>query len=186
MSFSTVPLKIPEVILIKPKINTDMRGEFTKIFDSSLTLNGIKYTFTEDSISVSKKNVLRGLHYQLSPYLEGKLITVIHGTIFDVAVDIRKNSPNFGKYVCIELSGNTKDMIWIPPGFAHGFVALSENTTIMYKMTMPYHSDKQKGIIWNDPDLAIPWPVKKPIISNRDKEFPRLTEAEINFSMANL
>ena len=185
MSFLIVPLKIPEVILIKPKITTDIRGEFTKIFNSSLTLNGIKYTFIEDSVSVSKKNVLRGLHYQLSPYLEGKLITVINGTIFDVAVDIRKNSPNFGKNVYTNLSGNTKDMTWIPPGFAHGFVALSDNTTILYKMTMPYHSDKQRGIIWNDPNLAIPWPVQKPIISDRDKEFPRLSEAEINFSITN-
>ena len=176
------PLAIPEVITIESQRKLDNRGEFIKIFNNEdFVVKGIKYEFVEDSISISKKNVLRGLHYQLHPNLEGKLIVVINGKIFDVAVDLRKNSLTFGKWISTILSGEMKQMIWIPEGFAHGFFSLSDNTEIMYKMTSHYDAKMQRGIIWNDVSLNIDWPSKDPIISERDSKFPTLKNAEINF-----
>jgi dTDP-4-dehydrorhamnose 3,5-epimerase len=124
------------------------------------------------------------MHYQLNPNPEGKLVIILKGKVFDVVVDIRKGSPNFGKWIGIVLSGKENDMLWVPPGFAHGFAALRQDTRVMYKMTTHYLPDKQRGIIWNDSTLGIKWPVKDPILSKRDSEFPTLDNAELNFDFS--
>lgn len=187
MQFIFKPTQLFGVLLVKPSCTPDVRGSFTKIFNADeFSLNGINHTFVEDSISVSKKDVLRGLHYQLAPYGEGKLVIVLKGKIFDTVVDIRKKSPTFGKSISMVMHGKKNDMLWVPPGFAHGFVALQQNTYVMYKMTAHYFADKQRGIIWNDPKLGIKWPVKNPILSKRDSEFPAIDKAEINFDFKDL
>lgn len=181
MNFEFIKLEIPEVVLIKPKVFEDARGFFMETFKASaFTKAGISYPFVQDNHSKSKKGVLRGLHYQLEPKAQGKLVRCIRGKIWDVAVDIRKGSPTFGKWVAVELSEENKYMLWIPPGFAHGFLAL-EDCEIIYKCTEEYAPELDRGIIWNDPDIAIPWPIDNPILSPKDAKLPRLKDAEINF-----
>jgi dTDP-4-dehydrorhamnose 3,5-epimerase len=141
---------------------------------------GINYTFVQDNHSKSKKGVLRGLHYQLNPKAQGKLVRCIKGKIWDVAVDIRKGSPWYGKWVGVELSEENKYMLWIPPGFAHGFVAL-EDSEIIYKCTEEYDPALDRGIIWNDPEVNITWTAVAPILSPKDSKLPMLKDAEINF-----
>ncbi|OAQ19863.1 dTDP-4-dehydrorhamnose 3,5-epimerase [Thermosulfurimonas dismutans] len=182
MPFTFTRLEIPDVILIEPKVFGDERGFFLETYKASeFRANGISYDFAQDNHSRSQKGVLRGLHYQLEPMEQGKLVRCIRGRIWDVAVDIRKGSPWFGKWVAAELSGENKLMLWIPPGFAHGFVALEDGTEILYKVTKEYAPELDRGIIWNDPDLAITWPVENPILSEKDSRLPNLKEAEINF-----
>lgn len=182
MPFTFKSTKFPEVVLVRPTIITDERGKFTKVFNTDeFSKNGIDQPFVEDSISISKRNVIRGLHYQLSPHLEGKLVVILKGKIFDVVVDLRRGSPNFGKHINMVLCGKTIDAVWVPPGFAHGYATLQKDTCVMYKMTTHYFADKQRGIIWNDPKLSIKWPVKDPILSKRDRKFPTLDNAELNF-----
>ncbi|RUM89888.1 MAG: dTDP-4-dehydrorhamnose 3,5-epimerase [Thermodesulfatator sp.] len=181
MKFEFKPLEIPEVILVRPKVFEDERGFFLEFYrDSAFRSAGIPFRFVQDNHSRSKKGVLRGLHYQLRPKAQGKLVKCLRGKIWDVAVDLRRGSPNFGKWVATELSEENKCMLWIPPGFAHGFVAL-EDCEVLYKCTEEFVPELDRGIIWNDPDLGIPWPVKKPILSSKDNRLPRLKEAEINF-----
>lgn len=181
MPFEFIRLEIPDVILIKPKVFEDERGFFLEFFKySDFKQAGINCNFVQDNHSKSKKGVLRGLHYQLEPKAQGKLVRCIKGKIWDVAVDIRKGSPTFGKWVAVELTEENKWMLWIPPGFAHGFVAL-EDCEIIYKCTEEYAPELDRGIIWNDPDIAISWPVENPILSQKDSKLPRLKDAEINF-----
>ncbi len=181
MNFEFVKLEIPEVILIKPKVFEDARGFFMEAYKASVFAQaGINYAFVQDNHSKSKKGVLRGLHYQLEPKAQGKLVRCIKGKIWDVAVDIRRGSPTFGRWVAVELSEENKYMLWIPPGFAHGFLAL-EDCEIIYKCTEEYAPELDRGIIWNDPDIAIPWPTDNPILSPKDAKLPRLKDAEINF-----
>lgn len=181
MSFEFVSLEIPAVILIKPKVFEDERGFFLESFKySEFVQAGIGFNFVQDNHSRSKKSVLRGLHYQLEPKAQGKLIRCIRGRIWDVAVDIRKDSPTFAKWVAVELSEENKFMLWIPPGFAHGFVAL-EDSEIIYKCTSEYDPTLDRGIIWNDSTIGIKWPPLEPILSDKDKKLPRLNEAENNF-----
>ncbi len=181
MNFEFVKLEIPEVILIKPKVFEDARGFFMEAYKASVFAQaGINYAFVQDNHSKSKKGVLRGLHYQLEPKEQGKLVRCIKGKIWDVAVDIRRGSPTFGKWVAVELSEENQYMLWIPPGFAHGFLAL-EDCEIIYKCTEEYAPELDRGIIWNDPDIAIPWPTDNPILSSKDAKLPRLKDAEINF-----
>ncbi len=181
MNFEFVRLEIPEVVLIKPKVFEDARGFFMEAYKASVFAQaGINYAFVQDNHSKSKKGVLRGLHYQLEPKAQGKLVRCIKGKIWDVAVDIRRGSPTFGKWVAVELSEENKYMLWIPPGFAHGFLAL-EDCEIIYKCTEEYAPELDRGIIWNDPDIAIPWPTDNPILSPKDAKLPRLKDAEINF-----
>ena len=187
MQFIFKPTKLPEVMQIKPTVVPDNRGSFTKIFNTEeFLINGINQTFVEDSVSVSKKNVLRGFHYQLAPHVEGKLVIVLKGKAFDVVVDIRRGAPNFGRWVSAILYGKNCDMLWVPPGFAHGFISMQNNTHVMYKMSAHYFSDKQRGIIWNDSKLGIKWPITTPILSKRDSEFPTLDKAELNFDLKSL
>jgi len=182
MPFEFIRLEIPDIVLVKPKVLEDERGFFMEIYKASdFVKAGINNVFYQVNHSKSKKGVLRGLHYQLEPRAQGKLIRCIKGKIWDVAVDIRKGSPWFGKWVAVELSEENKYMLWIPPGFAHGFVAL-EDCEIIYKCTEEYSPKLDRGIIWNDPDLNIPWPVKDPILSFKDAKLPRLRDAEINFN----
>lgn len=168
---------IPDVVLIEPTVFTDERGWFMESFNEQrlheeLTKLGLPVPrpFVQDNHSCSSKGVLRGLHYQIDPYAQGKLVRVTQGAAFDVAVDIRKGSPTFGKWVSANLTGENKKMLWIPEGFAHGFVALEDNTNFLYKTTNYYDKGSERAIVWNDPDLAIDWPTSTSIsISVKDK-----------------
>jgi dTDP-4-dehydrorhamnose 3,5-epimerase len=186
MPFEFVKTVIPEVILIKPKVFEDARGFFLESYkQSDFEKYGIKDTFVQDNHSKSTKGVLRGLHYQKEPAAQGKLVRCIKGKIFDVAVDIRKNSPTYGKWVGYELSEENKLMLFIPKGFAHGFLTLSEEAEIIYKVSgAEYSKEYEKGIIWNDKTINIKWPlenIKEIILSDKDKNLPTLEEADNNF-----
>ena len=162
--------KIKGLILIKTSKYFDSRGNFFEAFNQNIYSKvGIKNKFVQDNFSVSKKNVLRGLHYQKNKP-QGKLVSVLKGEILDIAVDIRKNSNTFGKYQSFILSDKNFKQIWIPKNFAHGFLSLTSNTIVNYKCTDFYDPKDQNTIIWNDKDLKIRWPVKNPIISKKDKD----------------
>ncbi len=180
MPFIVKALSIPDVILIEPKIFQDNRGCFFEIFrESDFNNANLPVRFPQYNFSLSKKNVIRGLHYQKHPKTQGKIITVLKGRIWDVAVDIRKNSPTYLKWLSLELDDENRFMLYIPPGFAHGFLALSEDVHIIYKCTNEYDSKLDAGICWNDPDIGIVWPVKNPILSYRDVRLPYIKEAEL-------
>ena len=186
MPFEFVKTDIPEIILIKPKVFGDKRGFFMETYKKSdFDKVGIDTDFVQDNHSKSVKGVLRGLHYQKEPFAQGKLVRCIKGRIFDVAVDIRKGSPTFGKWVGYELSEENKLMLWIPKGFAHGFLTLSDEAEVIYKVSGGEYSPKHDaGIIWNDPDIGIEWPIeniKGILLSDKDKNLPRLKDANINF-----
>lgn len=182
MPFKFTRLEIPDVILVEPVVFGDERGFFMETYKASdFKTNGIPFDFVQDNHSKSQKGVLRGLHYQLNPKAQGKLVRCVRGKIWDVAVDIRKGSPWFGKWVAVELSEVNKLMLWIPPGFAHGFVALKDNTEVIYKVTAEYAPELDRGILWCDPELGIDWPIKEPILSEKDAKLPRLKDAENNF-----
>ncbi len=183
MAFEFFGTGIDGVKVIIPKSFKDQRGVFFEAYKKSeFIANGIKLDFQQQNISVSAKNVLRGLHYQLKPSAQGKLVSVMSGRIFDVAVDIRKGSSTFGKYVHVELDAQEKKMIWIPEGFAHGFLSMEENTKVSYLTTSEYSPQYERGIIWNDPQIGVRWPVADVIVSQKDSGFPKLDEAEMNFT----
>ena len=183
MPFNFKKLDIPDVILIEAKSFSDDRGVFFEGFkESDFFSNGIKIKFVQDNISHSIKNVLRGLHYQKNPTAQAKLVIPIKGKIFDVAVDIRKGSPYFGKWVAEILSEDNHKFMFIPEGFAHGFCVLSEEADILYKVSKEYSSKDERGINWNDSSLEINWPISNPILAKRDLEFPPLNEIDNNFS----
>ncbi|MCW5314779.1 dTDP-4-dehydrorhamnose 3,5-epimerase [Nostoc sp. KVJ3] len=178
---SIVHIKIPEVIQIKPQVFADDRGFFFESYNHQKFAQetGIIANFVQDNHSCSKQNVLRGLHYQIQQP-QGKLIRCVAGTIFDVAVDIRKSSATFGKWVSYELSAENKYLMWIPPGFAHGFLVLSEVAEVLYKTTDYYAPQGDRTILWNDPDLGIDWPVSAtPILSAKDQAGKPLRTAEV-------
>ncbi|MEN9945817.1 MAG: dTDP-4-dehydrorhamnose 3,5-epimerase [Pseudomonadota bacterium] len=178
-----IPSSIPEVILIQPKLFGDSRGFFVESYKQSIFhAHGIRAEFVQDNHSKSSKGVLRGLHYQLNPQAQGKLVRCIRGAVFDVAVDIRIGSPTFGKSVAYELSAENHAMLWIPAGFAHGFVTLEDDTEFVYKTTAEYAPDLDRGIYYNDPQIAINWPVlPNLLLSDKDQHQPLLADAEINF-----
>lgn len=181
MAFEFFKFNIKGVYLIKPKVFEDQRGFFLEFYkNSEFSRVGININFVQDNHSRSKRGVLRGLHYQLNPKAQGKLIKCLRGRIYDVAVDIRVGSPTYGKWVSAELSEENKLMLWIPPGFAHGFLAL-EDCEIIYKCTAEYDPSLERGIIWNDPEIGVDWPLKEPLLSERDSCLPTLREAENNF-----
>lgn len=163
---------IPGLYLIEPRIFEDSRGFFYESFNQQIFKEKTKVdlTFCQDNESYSKKNVLRGLHFQAPPFAQGKLVRVVTGKVIDVAVDIRKSSAFYGKYELFELSARNKKQLWIPPGFAHGFVALEDDTIFNYKCTNYYSPVSERTIQWNDADLAIKWPIKEPIISEKDQK----------------
>lgn len=165
------PLAIPDVLLIEPKVFGDDRGFFYESFNQRAfaEATGLDLCFVQDNHSKSACNVLRGLHYQLPPREQGKLVRVVAGEVFDVAVDIRRESSTFGRWVGEVLSAQNRRQLWIPPGFAHGFLVLSESTEFLYKTTDYYAPEYECGIAWNDPLLAIDWPLQKaPILSPKD------------------
>ena len=182
MPFKFSHLEIPDVILVEPLSFKDGRGVFKEIYKySDFTKAGIKEHFLQDNYSKSVKNVLRGLHYQKHPKAQGKLVRCLKGRIFDVAVDMRKGSPTYGRWIGVELSGDNKRMLYIPPAFAHGFLVLSNFAEVIYKCTEEYSPEDDRGIIWDDPDIGINWPIKKPILSAKDRKHPMLKDADNNF-----
>ena len=165
-----ITTSIPDVIIIKPDVYGDDRGYFFESFHTEkFAAYGITGPFMQDNESQSQKNVLRGLHYQIEPYAQGKLVRVIHGAVLDVAVDIRRNSPTFGKWVSMKLSAENKWICWIPKGFAHGFVTLENDTIFTYKCTGVYNKASEASIRWNDPELNIDWGISEPLLSEKDK-----------------
>ena len=167
--------KIADLLIITPDVFQDDRGMFLETFNRDVfAQHGLPTHFAQDNCSVSKKHVLRGLHFQKPPYAQGKLVNVAHGAVLDVAVDLRKNSPTYGKWHSVLLSGENRLMFWIPEGFAHGFVALEENTVFQYKCTNVYHKESEGIIRWDDPDLNIDWGVAHPILSEKDATAPLL------------
>lgn len=175
MKFEETPLK--NVWLVKPKIYEDPRGHFLEAFRTDLfKKQGLEYEFVQDNISTSKKNTIRGLHYQLPPASQAKLILVPDGEILDVAVDARKNSPTFGHYFSTILSSKNRHMMLIPSGFAHGFSVLSDEATILYKCNDYYNKSLERGIHWNDPQINIDWKIKSPILSEKDQALPALKD----------
>lgn len=161
--------EIEGLLLIKPIIFSDERGEFYETYSrSKYSALGIPENFLQDNESISKKNVLRGLHFQLPPHDQGKLVRVIKGAALDVAVDIRKHSPTYGKYIMVELSEENKNQFWIPSGFAHGFLSLADETIFTYKCTNLYNKESESGFLWNDKDINIQWNIDNPIVSEKD------------------
>lgn len=172
---------LTNVKLIKPKVYGDQRGHFLEAYRQDLfKQHGIELDFVQDNISTSKKNTLRGLHYQLPPASQAKLIMVVYGKILDVAVDLRQNSPTFGKSFTTELSSENRHMLLVPTGFAHGFSVLSDEATIYYKCNDYYNKELERGVRWNDPELNINWKVDDPVLSEKDKEQPLLKELDSN------
>jgi dTDP-4-dehydrorhamnose 3,5-epimerase len=177
---------IHKLLIIKPKVFEDDRGYFFESFNKEkFRENGITANFVQDNESRSMKDVLRGLHFQKPPYAQGKLIRVIRGSVLDVAVDLRKGSPTFGKSKSIILSGKTRRMLWIPEGFAHGFITLEDDTVFFYKCTNLYNKESEGSVRWNDPDLAIDWgEIENPILSDKDKEAPFFRDFESPFDFS--
>ena len=175
------PLALPEVLLLEPRVFADDRGWFYESFNarSFADATALDVTFVQDNHSRSSRGVLRGLHYQLPPSAQGKLVRALAGSIFDVAVDIRRSSPGFGRWVGETLSAGNKRQLWVPAGFAHGFVALEDGTEVLYKTTDFYDKAAERAIRWNDPELAIAWPTGlTPLLADKDAAAPALAAAE--------
>ncbi|MBI2310880.1 MAG: dTDP-4-dehydrorhamnose 3,5-epimerase [Betaproteobacteria bacterium] len=178
---NVIKTSLPGVLVIEPKIFGDERGFFYESYNRKMLLAGagIDCEFVQDNHSRSGKNVLRGLHYQIRRP-QGKLVRAVAGEVFDVAVDLRRSSPTFGKWAGVTLSAENKRMLWIPSGFAHGFVVLSESADFLYKTTDYYAPEFERSILWNDPDLAIDWPLAgPPIVAAKDRAGKPLREAEV-------
>ncbi len=175
-------LDIPDVVLIEAVRFRDQRGFFQELYKrTDFLANNVPYDFVQVNVSFSKRGVVRGLHYQLKPMEQGKLVTVLRGRIVDVAVDIRRGSPWYGKHVMVELSEDKPLLLWIPPGFAHGFQAL-EDSVVLYLVTKEYSPGHERCIRWDDPNLGIQWPIRDNVIlSEKDKRCPSFKDSEINF-----
>jgi len=167
---NVVTTDIPEILILEPKVFGDARGFFYESFNDKAfrEVTGVDVPFVQDNHSRSVKGVLRGLHYQLPPAAQGKLVRCTVGEVYDVAVDIRKSSPTFGHWVGVHLSAENKRQLWIPEGFAHGFYAISEVTELQYKATAYYSPQHDRSICWNDPDIGIKWPNGEPLLSAKD------------------
>jgi len=182
MPFTFKRLNLPDVILIEAKSFPDDRGYFKEIFkESNFIEKGINVRFVQDNFSHSSKGVLRGLHFQKNPKAQAKLVTALRGELFDVAVDIRKDSPTYGKWVSEILSVQNHKLLYIPEGFAHGYCVLSDEADIFYKVNQEYSPEHDSGFIWNDPEINIKWPIDKPVISEKDLKLPLLKNADNNF-----
>lgn len=170
------------LIHLTSRIFKDDRGYFCETYKKSeFKKLGIDEEFPQENVSFSKKNVLRGLHYQKNPHAQGKLVACLKGSVLDVGVDIRKGSPTYGKWKSYILTAESGDMLYVPVGYAHGFLTLSDETMIMYKGTSEYSPESEGGIVWNDPDLAIDWGISNPIVIDRDANLPKLADADNNF-----
>ncbi|MDR0241797.1 MAG: dTDP-4-dehydrorhamnose 3,5-epimerase [Burkholderia sp.] len=181
MAIQVTATALPEVKLIEPKVFGDARGYFYESFNArefeEHVAPGVE--FLQDNHSLSAKGVLRGLHYQIR-HEQGKLVRVVEGEVFDVAVDVRKRSPNFGKWVGVVLSAENRRQMWVPPGFAHGFLVLSDAAQFLYKTTDYWYPEHERCIVWNDPEIGIEWPVDgEPLLAAKDAAGARLSEAEV-------
>lgn len=168
MNVTTTPLN--GLLILRPRIFADDRGHFLETFNQArfAEATDVEATFVQDNESLSTARVLRGLHFQVAPHAQGKLVHVVRGAVLDVCVDIRPQSPTFGKHIKVRLDDTTKEMLWIPPGFAHGFVVLEHDAVFAYKCTTYYNPAAERTIRWNDPDLAIDWGVEGPVVSEKD------------------
>lgn len=175
-----IPTSLPDVVLLEPKVFSDARGFFMESYNRrSFARLGIEAEFVQDNHSRSAKGVLRGLHYQVQQP-QGKLLRVTSGEVYDVAVDLRRHSPSFGRWTGIHLSAENKRLLWIPPGFAHGFYVLSEAAEFLYKTTEYYAPEHERSLLWNDPDLNIAWPLAgAPLLSDKDRQGVPLGQAEV-------
>jgi dTDP-4-dehydrorhamnose 3,5-epimerase len=178
--FTFEPVGLPGLMIVTPRVFPDQRGFFLESYkESEFSAAGITLRFVQDNQSSSERGVLRGLHYQLPPFAQGKLVHVIRGRVWDVAVDVRRGSSTFGRWFGIELSAEDHRMFYIPPGYAHGFVTLSETAHFFYKCTSEYHKESERGIRWDDPTLAIGWPLEDVKVSERDRGLPLLSDAAL-------
>jgi dTDP-4-dehydrorhamnose 3,5-epimerase len=182
MPFEFIRAVIPDVVVIRPRLIRDGRGFFMEFYKrSDFAAHGIGEIFVQGNHSRSVAGILRGLHYQKHPKAQGKLVRTVFGEVFDVAVDLRRGSPTYGRWVGLTLSAGAATMIYIPAGFAHGFCVVSEEAEVMYMTTEEYSPAQEAGVIWNDPELAIGWPLAHPQLSERDCNWPRLRDAQNNF-----
>jgi dTDP-4-dehydrorhamnose 3,5-epimerase len=172
-----IETKLKGVVVIKPKVFEDARGYFFESYNANAFKSaGIDAVFVQDNQSLSQKGVLRGLHFQNNPWAQGKLVRVIKGAVYDVAVDIRKSSPTYGQWFGLELNETDKTMMYIPPGFAHGFETLEDNTIFSYKCTNMYNKASEDCLLWNDPDIGISWKTGDPLLSEKDLQGKRLKD----------
>lgn len=179
MELRTTPIE--GLLVLKPRRFKDERGYFSETFNQQTfnSVTGLKVTFVQDNESMSAKNVVRGFHFQIPPFEQGKLVRVAYGSILDVAIDLRKDSPTFGQHHAVELSGENQLQFWIPPGFAHGFASLHQDTVVCYKCTQLYDGDSERSIKWDDADLGVEWRIPESIVSKKDQEAPLWTEVEL-------
>ena len=185
MPFTFRKLEIPGVVLIEPGVFEDGRGFFMETYKQpDFVAAGMADSFVQENHSRSTRGVLRGLHYQNPPFAQAKLVRVVRGEVFDVAADIRRGSPTWGRWVGAVLSEQNRHILYVPAGFAHGFCVLSDVAEVMYKTTDVYSPESEAGIVWNDEDLNIKWPLREPIISSRDAGLPALKNADIRFRYA--
>ena len=181
MALDASPSALPEVLILQPRVFGDARGFFLESFNAQdfAAATGIEASFVQDNHSRSSAGVLRGLHYQIRQP-QGKLVRVVRGRVFDVAVDLRRSSPRFGQWAGVELSEDNHRQLWIPPGFAHGFLVLSETADFLYKTTDYYAPEWDRGIRWDDPDIGVQWPLDGvPTLSDKDRRQPLLRDAEV-------
>ena len=180
MPYTVVPTELPEVLILEPKVYADARGFFFESFNQRdfEKATGLNVTFVQDNHTRSAQGVLRGLHYQIQ-HPQGKLVRVIEGEVFDVTVDMRRTSPSFGKWAGVTLSADNKRQLWIPPGFAHGFVVTSASAEFLYKTTDYWYPEHERSLLWSDPQLGVPWPLSDvPILATKDAAGKPFTEAE--------
>lgn len=185
MGFKKSETRFEGLVLLQPDVFGDSRGYFMELFNKA-HFDGVglgHLAFVQDNLSYSSKGTLRGLHFQAPPHAQGKLVSVLQGTVLDVAVDIRKGSDTYGETFVKEINGETKEMIYIPPGFAHGFQVLSDTCLFLYKCTQLYNKASEGGLYWNDPELNIPWEDIPPVLSEKDKHYPRLGELQSPFEL---
>ena len=177
---NVIETEIPGALILEPKVFGDARGFFMETYNQQrYQAVGLHVEFVQDNLSFSGAGVLRGLHCQ-NPHAQGKLVQVLRGSVYDVAVDIRRNSPHFGKFVGVELSEDNKRQFYIPPGFAHGFCVTSDNTMFVYKCTDLYYPEAEFSLRWDDPTIGIPWPLKNPKLSDKDASAPLLADIDPN------
>jgi len=182
MTFTFQPLAIRDVILVRPRRHIDVRGVFSEIYRrQAFAEAGIDDVFVQDNLVRSVRGVVRGLHYQIPPAAQGKLVGVAEGRIYDVAVDLRRGGPTFGKWVAHTLDVENGEFLWVPPGFAHGYCVLSKTAQVFYKVTHPYDPELGRGLRWDDPKLGIPWPVQSPLLSDADRRQPSLARCDNPF-----
>jgi dTDP-4-dehydrorhamnose 3,5-epimerase len=182
MPFEFERLEMPGPLLVRPRVFDDDRGVFLELYKhADFVRAGIGEHLVQDNYSTSTKGVLRGLHYQKHPKAQGKLVSCIQGRIYDVAVDIRRGSPHYGKWIGLELSEENRHMLFVPSGFAHGFQVISDTAAVLYKCTDEYSPADERGVIWSDPEINIAWPIKDPLLSGKDAMLPLLKDADNNF-----